>query len=59
MTKLEEWLLSLEKKDVIEEICSRGCPWCPAVEYCGTSPLHCCKEVLGAWAEKEVGKRWI
>lgn len=53
MTKLAQWLISIPKETVIEEICKRGCPWCPAVEYCEESPLDCCKEILNAWAEEE------
>lgn len=53
MTNREKWVLSLEEKTLIEEICSRGCPWCPAVEYCKTSPLRCCKEVLAVWMKEE------
>lgn len=53
MTNLEKWLLSLDKGKIIDEICKRGCPWCPAIEYCKTSPLRCCKEVLAAWEKEE------
>lgn len=53
MTKMEEWLLSIPKKDIIEHIVKKGCPWCPAVEYCKASPLRCCYDVLEAWAKEE------
>ena len=56
MTNLEKWLLSLDKKKIIDEICKRGCPWCLAIEYCETSPLRCCKEVLAAWEKEEAKK---
>lgn len=51
-TNLARWLLSIDEQTIIDEICSRGCPWCPAVEYCKASPLRCCKEVLAAWAKE-------
>lgn len=53
MTKLEKWLVSVPAANVIEEICTRGCPACPAVEYCKESSLRCCKEVLQAWAKEQ------
>lgn len=52
-TKLEKWLVSLPPEKLIEEICKRGCPWCPAAEYCEKSNLRSCKEVLQAWAAEE------
>lgn len=54
-TNLERWLLSIDEQTIIDEICNRGCPWCPAVEYCKASPLRCCKEVLAAWAKERDG----
>lgn len=53
MTKLEKWLVSIPPETVIEDIYKRGCPWCPAVEYCEKSPLDCCKEVLRAWSKEQ------
>lgn len=53
MTNLEAWLTSIPTETVIEDICKRGCPWCPAVEYCKESPLDCCKEVLRARAKEQ------
>jgi len=52
MNNLQKWLLSLPPEAVINHICAKGCPWCPAVEYCKTSTLRCCKEVLAAWAKE-------
>lgn len=53
MNNLEKWLLSIPQKEVIEHICKRGCPWCPADEYCKKSPLRCCYDILEAWAKEE------
>lgn len=53
MTNLEKFISSVSLEKWVEEFCKRGCPWCPAVEYCKNSPLRCCKEVLRAWAQEE------
>lgn len=52
MNNLEMWLLSIPRETVIEHISRNGCPSCPAQDYCKSSALRCCKQILAAW-EKE------
>ena len=53
MSNLEKWLISVELEKVIKDIQKRACPECPAEEYCKSSPLNSCTEVLKAWAKEE------
>ena len=53
MSNLEKWLISIELEKVIKDIQKRACPECPAEEYCKSSPLNSCTEVLKAWAKEE------
>ena len=59
MSNLEKWLISIELEKVIKDIQKRACPECPAEEYCKSSPLNSCTEVLKAWAKDESPLRAI